>query len=137
MNLSTLSGLYIAHSQYMDEDWTRERILQIFPAEFPQNTMCAIDGLGYSSLSRPAYLLLADAGVIDRALTYDLPGRGGRGKILEWIGAAYLWGVETIDSPRFVNLFKSGDVEDLEAIARVFWMVRGEELSPEQKKENC
>jgi hypothetical protein len=131
---STLSGNYIAQLQYMDPKWTKARVLQIFPSEFPLNSVCAIDGLGYAQFTRPVHTLLIESGVIDRALRYDLRGRGGRGKLLERVAAAYLWGDESLESPRFSYIFESGQIGDLEAVARVFWMVRGETRSKEQKE---
>jgi hypothetical protein len=73
-----------------------------------------------------------EAGVLDRALGYDLRGRGGREKLLERIAAAYLWGDETLESPRFSGLLQSGHLQDLEIVTRVFWMMRGQTLSEEQ-----
>jgi hypothetical protein len=131
---STLCGSYIAQLSYMDANWTKERILQIFPSDFPLNSVCAIDGLGYASFSIPIYTLLVESGVLNRALTYDLKGRGGREKLLERIAAVYLWGEEALESPRFSRIFESGRIEDLETVARVFWMVRGETVSAEQKE---
>ena len=131
---STHSGTYIAQLGYMDPEWTKARILQIFPSEFPLNSVCAIDGLGYAPFTRPIYTLLVESGVLDRALGYDLKGRGGREKLLERIAAAYLWGDEPLVSPRFSHIFESGHIENLETVTRVFWMMRGETLSAEQKE---
>jgi hypothetical protein len=118
----------------MDPKWTQARILQIFPSEFPMNSVCAIAGLGYAPFTRPIYTLLVESGVLDRALGYDLKARGGRGNLLERIAAAYLWGEESLQSPRFSNIFEGGYIEDMETVTRVFWMVRGETLSSEQKE---
>ncbi len=131
---STLSGAYIAQLGYMDPKWTKERIQQIFPSEFPLNSVCTVDGLGYASFTLPVYTLLLESGVIDRALEYELKGRGGREKLLERIAAAYLWGVESLESPRISFIFESGQVEYLETVTRVFWMVRSEKVSDEQKE---
>ncbi len=128
-----LSGAYIAQLGYMDTQWTKEHVLQIFPSEFPLNGSSAIDGLGYASFTRSVYALLAEPGILDRALGYDLKGRGGREKVLERIAAAYLWGEEALESTRFSHIFDSGHIEDLETVTRVLWMVRGETLSKEQR----
>jgi hypothetical protein len=72
--------------------------------------------------------------VLDRALESELKGREGRGKLLERVAAAYLWGEEALESPRFSYIFESGSAEDLETIIRVFWMVRGQTLSAEQRR---
>ena len=51
---------------------------------------------------------LLRGGIVDRALHYDLKGREAREKILERIAAAYVWGSETLESPRFQELFEKG-----------------------------
>lgn len=130
---SVLSGEYIAQLQYMDAKWTKEQIPKIFPSAFESNSLCAIVGLGYASFTRSIYAPLVEAGVVDRGLRYDLKGRGGRGKLLERIAAAYLWGDEALESPRLSYIWELGDVEDLETVTRTFWMVRGQTLSDEQK----
>jgi hypothetical protein len=130
---STLSGAYIAQLIYMDPQWTKAQMSQIFPSEFQLNSACAVDGLGYAPFTRLIYQLLVEAGVPDRALGYDLRGRRAREKLLERIAAAYVWGDETLESPRFSRLLHSGHIEDLEIVTRVFWMMRGQEMSAEQK----
>jgi hypothetical protein len=130
---SALSGAYIAQLIYMDPQWTKVRIPQIFPSEFQLNSVCAIDGLGYAPFTRLIYQFLVEAGVPDRALGYDLRGRGGREKLLERIAAAYLWGDETLESRRFSHLLQPEHIEDLEVVTRVFWMMRGQKMSAEQK----
>ena len=114
--------------------WTKGRVAQIFPAEYPANSICALDGLGYASFTQPIYALLADGGVLDRGLHYTLEGRGGREKLLERIGAAYIWGDESLESSRFSHLFEAGDHTDLETIARLFWSIRGAKVSDEQQQ---
>ena len=131
---STLSGAYIAQLIYLDPKWTKEQILAIFPVEFPVNSACAIDGLGYAPFTRPVYTLLNDSCVFDRALKYELEGRGGREKLLERIAAAYLWGDESLESARLAFIFESGRLEDLETITRVFWMMRSGSLTAENRE---
>lgn len=130
---STSCGQYLAQLDYMDASWTKTNISRIFPAEFQSNSRCALEGLAFTSFTRSVYGLLVEPGVIDRALLYDLKGEARR-KLVERIAAAYLWGDESLGSPRFAHLFRVGNLEDLETIARVFWTVRGEKLSAEQKQ---
>jgi hypothetical protein len=131
---STLCGAYIAQLDYLSPQWVKAQMPQIFPPEYPLNSICAIDGVGYASFSRPIYKLLMESGVVDRALRYDLKGRAGRGRLIERIAAAYLWGDESLESPRFAYLSGPEHVEDLSKVTSVFWMVRGETLSKEQKE---
>ena len=130
---STGGGEYLAQLDYMDSNWIRTNISQIFPDEFPSNSRCALEGLAFTSFTPSVYRLLSEPGIIDRALHYELKGEARR-KLIERVAAAYLWGDESLDSARFNYIFKLGNVEDLETIARVFWMVRGEKLSDEQQR---
>ena len=131
---STLSGTYLPQLQYLDGTWISERINYIFPVSYPVNTVCALDGLAYASFTRQVYELLAARGVIDRALSLELRGRSAREKLLERIGAAYLWGLEPLDAERLTRLFNNGTAEDLDVLVRVFWMVRNGNLTPEQRE---
>jgi hypothetical protein len=129
---STFCGAYLPQLSYLDEGWTRDHLGQIFPAEYPANSICALDGLGYASFTKPIYAPLMDSGVLDRGLHYALKGRDGREKLVERIGAAYFWGDESLESSRFSHLFEAGDHNDLETIARLFWSIRGAKVSDEQ-----
>ncbi len=131
---STLSGTYLPQLQYLDNVWTTERVNQIFPPAYEANTVCALDGLAYASFTRPLYELLAAHAVIDRALALELKGRNAREKLLERIAAAYLWGLEPLDGQRLTWLFDDARIADFEVLIRVFWMVRNDNLAPEQRE---
>lgn len=131
---STLTGTYLPQLQYLDAEWTSARIDQIFSTQYEANTVCALEGLAYASFTRPVYEVLAEHAIIDRALGIELKARSARGKLLERIGAAYLWGLERLDGALFRKLFDTATVADLEVLVRVFWMVRHENLAPEQRE---
>lgn len=131
---STLAGTYLPQLQYLDSTWTTERVDQIFPIPYEANTVCALDGLSYASFTRPVYELLATHGVINRALSLELKGRSAREKLLERIGAAYLWGLEGLDGQHLTRLLDTATIADLDVLIRVFWMVRNNNLTPEQRE---
>lgn len=131
---STLCGTYLPQLQYLDIEWTTDHANEIFPATYRANMACALDGLAYASFTRTVYELLAAHGIIDRALSLELKGRSGREKLLERIGAAYLWGLETIDGQCLKRVFDTATVDDLSVLARVFWVVRNDNLTPEQRE---
>jgi hypothetical protein len=131
---STLTGNYLPQLQYLDRAWTSERIEQIFPIAYEANTVCALDGLAYASFTRPAYEVLAAHGVIERALSLELKGRSAREKLLERIGAAYVWGLEALDGRCMRRLFDTAGVQDLNVLSRVFWIFRNHNLAPEQRE---
>jgi hypothetical protein len=75
------------------------------------------------------YVLLRDEGVVQRALEESLTGRDTRQKLIERIMVAYIWGEESLDSPRVKFSFENNRVDDLEHAAWLFWSIRGEKLS--------
>ncbi len=131
---STLCGTYLPQLQYLDHAWTNQNIEHIFPQEYDANTVCALDGLAYAAFTGQVYELLMAHGILDRALRLELKGRSAREKLLERIGAAYLWGLETLDGNRFRHIFAHATVADLDVLTRVFWMVRNEQLTAEQRE---
>lgn len=129
---STLSGCYLPQLQYLDSAWTAERIDEIFPVRYEANNICALDGLAYAAFTKQVYELLASRDILERALGLELKGRSARGKLLERIGAAYLWGLEVLEGPRFRRLFDTAKVADLHALTHFFWVVRNNGLAAEQ-----
>ena len=131
---STMAGAYLPNLDYMSRDWTKSNIDHIFPQDFSSNSICAIDGLAYATFTLPVYEALAERGVLDRALQYELKGRNARDRLLERIAAGYIWGKEQLESSRFAYMYENGRIEDLAVIARIFWTVREGGLSNEQKQ---
>lgn len=131
---STFAGAYLPQLQYLDAEWTRRCVEHIFPVSYEANTVCALDGLSYAAFTRPSYELLTACGVIDRALGLELKGRAARGKLVERIGAAYLWGIEPLAGERFAKLFQTATADDLEVVVRLFWMLRDGDVSSEQRQ---
>ena len=131
---STLAGSYISHLDYINREWLKASVEQIFPTEFPINFVCALSGLTYSQATRSVYGLLATSGVLDRALPLDIKDDSVREKLIERISLAYLWGEEELDLPRFSYLFKQGRVKDLEYASWFFWSISNQELTEPHKK---
>ena len=130
---STLCGAHIGQLYYIDPEWLLAVITQIFPVEYAENTVCAVDGLGYATASRPIYALLLENGIIDRALRLDLRGQHARERLIERIAVAYLWADEELSDARFSFLFEAEGMEDLQSATHYFWSVSGEELSDDQR----
>jgi hypothetical protein len=131
---STITGAYLAQLDYMSNEWARANINRIFSREFTTNCVAAVEGLAYASFTVPVYTLLIEGAVFDYALRYDFKEGSARKKLIERIAGAYLWGKEELDSSRFSYLFESGTEDDLEAIARLFWSVRGQQLDQMQQE---
>jgi hypothetical protein len=131
---STLVGAFLPQMFYMNPEWAEANLDKIFPVAFPNNTICAVSGLAYAQFVRSVYQPLAERGILDRALRFELKESNVREQLLQRIAAAYLWGEESLDSPRFAYLFESGSIKDLAVITRVFSTARDDEqLSKEQK----
>lgn len=131
---STLAGAYLAQFRYIDADWADQSVQRIFPAAFPRNSACAIDGLAYTPFAREIYRTLVRDGVIDCALRYNLKGRIAKEKLLERIAVAYLWNADQLNSDRFAYLFRPDGVDDLVTITHVFWSVRRGDVPNEQRE---
>ena len=110
---STLTAQYTPNLMYLDSNWVRANIKQIFPAQYPNNLVCALDGIAYTNVPRDLYELLVDNGIIDISLPFELKGQHTRERLIERITLAYVWGDEALDSPRFSYLFGPGRAEDL------------------------
>ena len=134
LEFSTLCGAYLAQLEYLDAEWTTEHILDIFSAAFPDNDEAAISGLAYCAFTRRIYEHLLDGGILERALQYDLKGREVRKKLLERIAAAYIWGIEHLDSSRFQIIFNNNSPKELEQIAWVLSTFRHQSVSTEQRE---
>lgn len=129
---STLSASYISNLHYLNLDWLTASVGKIFPArEYPDNFKVAIGGLAYAGPNRPIYQLLAGHKVFAEALATKLEDKNGRERVIEWVGLAYLWNDEQLDSPIIQTIFAAG-VEDVETLAELFWQVRRDELTDVQ-----
>lgn len=132
---STQSAANLAQLQYLNSDWVLQNFPALFPKEFPANDMCALAGLAYASFTKSIYAHLLSVSAIDRALEYKtLPGAQTKVKLLERVTAAYLWGVEELDSPRITRIFADGRAEDLQHISWVIWTIRSKDVSEHQKQ---
>ena len=130
--MSTLSGSYIANLDYLSHDWLTANVEKIFPDDFLMNFVCAVDGMAYAPEHRLVYQLIVDRGIIDNALRLDLKGRHSRGKLIQRIALAYLWGDEQLDGPRFSYLFDSKALGDLEEAGDFLWSVSAQKLRRDQ-----
>jgi hypothetical protein len=134
VEFSTLCGAYLAQLEYIDVEWTAANIPHIFPENFPANDQAAIAGVAYAGFTRNIYEYLLRGGIVDRALRYDLKGRESSEKILERIAAAYVWGIETLDSPRLQQIFENGDAKRLEKITWTLWALRQQSVTDDQRE---
>jgi hypothetical protein len=130
---STLAASYIANLDYMSRAWLAENVATLFPSRvYPNNFKVAIGGLAYANgVSRSLYLLLAKQDVFSDALATKLEDKNGRERVIEWVGLAYLWDDEQLESSILKMIFAAG-VEDVETLVELFWQVRRDELSEKQ-----
>ena len=129
---STLSASYIANLDYLSRSWLTENVGRLFPArDYPNNFKVAIGGLAYAGVSRSIYQLLASHNVFAEALAANLEDKNGRERVIKWVGLAYLWNDEQLDSAIVQAIF-AGGIDDVEKLAELFWEVRRDELTDEQ-----
>jgi hypothetical protein len=134
VEFSTLCAAYLAQLEYLDAAWTTQHISDIFPAAAPINDQAAIAGLAYAAFTRHIYEYLDRGGILDRALQYDLKGREAREKLLERVAVAYVWGIETLGSPRCETIFSTTNAKELEQITWVLWTLRHQNITDEQRE---
>lgn len=130
---STLAAAYISNISYLSKLWLVDNINKIFSETYASNFDCAVNGLAYASANRPIYKILVESGVIQSALKKKSIGRQTRQRLLERIALAYLWSDEDLESPRLKYLFDHQAVEDLEDISDLFWAIKNQNLSDDQK----
>jgi hypothetical protein len=128
---STLSASYIANLDYMSHDWLVANVKQLFPSEFPLNFKVALGGLAYATPTPPIYELLSANGVFENAFKTKVEDSHTKERITEWICLAYLWGIESLESPLMAHLFAGGS-DQLQAAAEFFWGVHGQKLTQDQ-----
>jgi hypothetical protein len=131
-DFSTLSAAYIVNLAFMSHQWLQDNVPALFPAKYPSNFKVAIGGLAYAKPSRRLYQMLAARDIFARALDIELEDRQGRERVIEWIALAYLWDDEELEAPVIEKVFSSG-AKDLEIMSNLFWVVRRDSLSEEQK----
>lgn len=116
-DMSAICGAYLSQLTYVSPEWVDDALERIFPSEFPENAICAMDGWAYTRFTREGFLLLVKRGVIDRALGYPLRGRQARESLMERLAFAFLSGDESLASERFERLFADARIDDLRRIA--------------------
>ena len=129
---STLAAQYLPNLMYLDSGWVQNNIKRIFPVQYVNNLMCALDGIAYTNISKPLYKLLVDNGIIDTSLPLELKGRHARKRLIVRITLAYLWGDETLDSSRFAYLFDPGRTKDLRYASSFLSRIGRTNLTEEQ-----
>ena len=82
---STLAGAYVANLHYLSSDWLHHNFKRIFPTEFLENCMSALDGLAYAPAQRPIYQELVDAQIIEWALNHEMKGIHARENLVQRI----------------------------------------------------
>jgi hypothetical protein len=119
LEMSTLSGMYLAQLLYIDRTWTENWMPTLFPLAHRDSFACAIAGAAYTANTWQVYELLVKHGVVDEALRRrDLPGRSTRESILGRMAGAFAHAKEELDSSRFGLLFAEGQGDDLRDVAR-------------------
>ena len=131
---STLAAQYLPNLMYLDPGWVRENIKRIFPAQYTNNLLCALDGIAYTNVSAALYKLLVDNGIIDISLPLELKGRYTRERLIERMTLAYLWGDEDLDSPRFSYLFGPDRTGDLCHASSFLSQIGRSDLSAETER---
>lgn len=119
VEFSTLSGNYVNHLRFIDEQWLATNFDKLFPLTDPVRLQCAIAGLAYAQASEITYQQLEKSGAIDVALKLELIGRNARQQLLRQVGLAYLWKIESLSSQKFQTLLQPAHIQDLRSVVQI------------------
>lgn len=131
---SALCGLYLPNLYYLNKEWVKEHIDLLFSSEYESNWRSAIQGYaGVGTFYKNIYLLLKEHGDFERALVSKFKTDFVREKIVQSISTAYLFGMESTESPEslFAKVLAVWNEDDIREIISVFWMYRDSKLSDE------
>lgn len=128
---STLAGACLTNLAYIDHEWLRENIQRIFPEEYMDNCICALEGMVHATASRPIYTMMMETGILDRALQMDIKNQHAKDILLQRVALAYLWGDEAIENPRFKRLFELRCCDDLQVVSDYLGSIGGQDFKPE------
>lgn len=126
---SALCGNYFPQLMYLNQEWVRENVTNIFPTHYPDNFRAAVSGLAYNNVFvKEAFLILREKGVFEHALQLEGTASHVREKILQFLGIAYLNGAESIEDEnclfrKVILAFRELDIMELTGF---FWMLREE-----------
>jgi hypothetical protein len=79
------------------------------------------------------YKILIQHDVFNRAFALPDTEERTRDRLVERIALAYLWELETLDTPQMKGLFAPGRDKDLVVVAAFLWSVNGQELTEQQR----
>jgi hypothetical protein len=132
---SALAGAYVVNLHYLSGDWLRDNFRGIFPADYPANCLSALDGLAFAPTTEPIYQQLVDVGIIEWALSREMKGSHARENLIQRMCVAYLWGNESLESPRFAFLYDTRREDDLEVHASISGRSAGSRLRASKPKK--
>ncbi len=124
---------YFAHLYcYVDAVWTEKKLKIIFSETQDEKVfLCALDGLKYTNFTTGNFNLLKKTQVWDKSTELTIPDINVRQMIYEWLGWAYLTGIEKINDPYLKKLYDRSDIEALSTITNQFYC----EINNDEKAE--
>jgi hypothetical protein len=137
---ATLGALYLPNLHFLSAQWTKENFSRFFPATSNEAWRCAVQGFSHQHyMYEWIYLELRSAGHLDRILqTSDLPESVSK-RTVQFIGIAYLNGLEPLESGSAHLLWKLVSElrqKELCELCWFFWTMRGDaDLLPAKKKK--
>lgn len=114
---------YFAHLNcYVDAAWTEEKLKIIFSETQDDKVfLCALDGLRCTHYTTDNFNLLKNTQIWNKSIELTIPDNNIREMIYEWLGLAYLTGIEKIEGTYFKKLYDRCDIEALSTITNLFY----------------
>lgn len=126
---ATLGALYLPNLHYLSPKWAAANFDLFFPAQNDEAWRCAVQGFSYQHhMYEWIYIALRSAGHLERILqTSDLPDSASS-RTVQFIGLAYLQGIEALEPGNCHILWKivsDHREEELCELCWFFWTMRG------------
>lgn len=132
LEFSALASRYLLQLKYMSSSWLDSHIESILNPKNANAFFFAMDGVAYAPGAPEIFNFLKDTRAIERAIT-ELPYESvARSKLIERIGLAYIWKIESEDSILISQFFDKSHVKDLKFVLDLFWSLSNQQLSPDQ-----
>lgn len=134
-DFAALAGLYCVNLHYLNPQWTESNFHRLFSASNEVAWRCSAQGFAYQShLYDWLFKKLVEGGHLRKMIYSEgLPDQVSV-KALQFLGLAYLQGMESLETGLFSELIVELKIKELKQLCWFFWTLRGGEPSARSPK---
>ncbi|MBC3830959.1 hypothetical protein H8K33_05530 [Undibacterium amnicola] len=135
VEFATLAGLYCVNLHYINSQWTESNFHRLFASSNEVAWRCSAQGFSYQRyLYDWFYKKLVEGGHLRKMLFADgLPDQVSD-RAIQFLGLAYLQGMESLDNGLFAELIIELKLKELRRLCWFFWTLRSEGYSAHAPK---